>query len=1054
VKTVWKVLFGICLGVLGGILAFNPMAYAQTQKPSFPVTTFTPPPSNIFPAGLVSGDFNGDGVPDVLYPTYGNSSDQSVTGVTVVLGQSSSIASSIVSTGGLNCPVPIYPMQAVDMNNDKKLDLLFDCGGYVTVMLGKGDGSFEAPTFVAVGGLRLSGPIAQPVDLNGDGYLDVVALVLDSNGHPSADVLLNNGSNGAGTLATPKNYSFPSAVQIASLFCGDFNGDGKQDVLVVSQEVQADQSYKTGFYLLAGSGDGTLQAALTLAANAPPLDGGLVTADFNNDGITDVAYISFDLSSSTRATTLQVLLSNSGGQFTLAKNLPVIDWLDLNVGAGLTLAGSTNGGKNVDLVLVSKGTTILLGDGMGGFSVGASYALNGSIYPEVADDGATNLLFFNSGNSLTTLVTGNGDGTFNAIPTLPDGSTVTADFNGDGLTDVLYLSGSSGNLAVALSRGNGTFSVINPGTISNGATLFVPGDFNGDGKVDTVGIYPGGLDSGPGGDAELYFFQGNGNGTFQPPGPAFDLSRPANFYGAVSYGAVSADFNGDGKLDIVYGHWDPLNTLQGGLAFVPGNGDGTFGTPVTISSSSPSPGTTMFMADLNMDGKPDVIWGGAIYLGKGDGTFNQQPLNVPVAANNGSVLAVGDLNGDGVPDIVVSSNTQTDKSINIYAGNGDGTFQTMPFYTTSQSVLASTVLIGDVNGDGHPDLVLENIKDNVTSILLLLGDGKGNFVADSNSYYAGYNLPNSTFPAALGRFNNQAPALPNDHALDLLMLSSGGSTVLLNQTNPTPSVPSPLPSTTTLAVSASNANPGQQLTFTATVVGANPSGTVTLSSGGKVLGTATVSGGVATLETSFAIGGTYSVTASYAGDAQNQASVSSAISILVVVPDFSVTPSPATATITAGQSATTVLTITPVGGYSGTINFSCNSLPSKATCTFSPASVSPGGKVVTSMLTISTSAPATSMIRKTAGPLEGFALAGLLGLTLWPKRIWKSHRRWIRLSMMLLLVGGGLIGLSGCNSSAHTTVPGTPAGPQNITVSVADSAGGPTHSISFTLTVE
>ncbi len=101
--------------------------------------------------------------------------------------------------------------------------------------------------------------------------------------------------------------------------------------------------------------------------------------------------------------------------------------------------------------------------------------------------------------------------------------------------------------------------------------------------------------------------------------------------------------------------------------------------------------------------------------------------------------------------------------------------------------------------------------------------------------------------AALARLNNQAPMLPNDNALDYLTFTNGGATSLLNLTNPTPTAPAPLPSKTALTLSANSAAPGQQLTVTATVSGASPTGNVSFISSGTTLGTAAVTNGVAYL---------------------------------------------------------------------------------------------------------------------------------------------------------------------------------------------------------------
>jgi hypothetical protein len=168
-----------------------------------------------------------------------------------------------------------------------------------------------------------------------------------------------------------------------------------------------------------------------------------------------------------------------------------------------------------------------------------------------------------------------------------------------------------------------------------------------------------------------------------------------------------------------------------------GRGDGTFApaVPVNLGGSSSQ---QIAIADVNGDGKPDLLatvassFNGAvaILLGNGDGTFQ-----VPTVALLGSMvmysLAVGDVNGDGRPDVVASGAGVSGGGLSrgiarVLLGNGDGTFQISPtMYDSGVSAggWANSVALGDLSGDGALDLAIANYPDSTTSVLLGNGDG-------------------------------------------------------------------------------------------------------------------------------------------------------------------------------------------------------------------------------------------------------------------------------------------------------------------------------------------
>jgi hypothetical protein len=230
------------------------------------------------------------------------------------------------------------------------------------------------------------------------------------------------------------------------------------------------------------------------------------------------------------------------------------------------------------------------------------------------------------------------------------------------------------------------------------------------------------------------------------------------------------------------------------------------------------------------------------------------------------------------------------------------------------------------------------------------------------------------------------------------------------------------------------------------------------------LGTATLTNGVATLQTSFAAAGSYATTATYQGDQNNAASTSSAVTIVIAAPDFTVTATPTSGTVPPGQTATFTFTVTPAGGYSGTVKFSCGPLPAQAACSFSPASAAPsGGSPVSSTLTVTTVAATTALNPNQHStptlppwiPAGGLALAGAMGIAFAPRKI-KRWNRQLRLLSWGLLLASLPLSVSGCGggNSSPSTPATTPAGSYTISVNVTDSAGGPQHAVSVALVVQ
>jgi hypothetical protein len=251
---------------------------------------------------------------------------------------------------------------------------------------------------------------------------------------------------------------------------------------------------------------------------------------------------------------------------------------------------------------------------------------------------------------------------------------------------------------------------------------------------------------------------------------------------------------------------------------------------------------------------------------------------------------------------------------------------------------------------------------------------------------------------------------------------------------------------------ASSPNPstvGQAVAFTATVTGeygGTATGTVTFSNGSTVLGSATLSGDVATLSDSSLAAGTYNVVAAYAGDSNFQASSSAAVAQVVnaaTAPGFSLTASPSSLTMQSGGQGTVTLTVTPTDGFNSQVSFACSGLPTGASCTFSPSTVTPTtSAAVTTSLTI---AAGTNTAASRTQPTPFIPVSSLaLGMCI---LAWK-RRRVARYFALLALIGASVALFSGCSSNSKPNPT-----PVVSTVTVTATAGSVQQTSTVTLTV-
>jgi len=255
----------------------------------------------------------------------------------------------------------------------------------------------------------------------------------------------------------------------------------------------------------------------------------------------------------------------------------------------------------------------------------------------------------------------------------------------------------------------------------------------------------------------------------------------------------------------------------------------------------------------------------------------------------------------------------------------------------------------------------------------------------------------------------------------------------------------------TLSCSPNPAEYGTTVTCTDTVASTagTPTGTVTFYDGTTLLGTATLSSGVATYSTSLLAVGNHSLIAVYSRNGQYLASTSNTV-IEVIISTFALTASPSSLTLYTGETGTSTITVTPGAGFALDVALACSGMPSNATCTISPATVTGGSG--TAKLTLTTTAPQQTADARSRSGGRGWPLLATLLVFLLPRRL----RRWRGWTLAWLFVVAAMLGaVSGCGGSG-TLGGGTAAGtyPVTITGTAVDGTLTITETTTVNLTVK
>jgi hypothetical protein len=348
-----------------------------------------------------------------------------------------------------------------DFNGDGKEDLVVSAGYQITTFLGAGDGTFTPRV-----GPRWQDPIGISIavaDFNGDRRQDL------AGGNPFSDSLQVFMGIGDGTFAS--GALLKSAQNLIAVVAADFNGDGNQDLAGLNRCAVWDCS--TGrVSLYAGNGDGTFSLAMHVDAGKDP--GSLVSSDFDEDGLADLAVES--------ESGIRIFLGRSEAFLAEGSNLIV----NRPFLSGPLVVGDFNGDGHRDLIHAGVGLAFP-GDGHGTF--GAPVGAGGSRWAVMSDfdfDGMDDLVLVGTLSPFFYLLRSEGAGFGEAVRYAGDSASTStaADFDGDGRQD-LALAG-PGNISGLILPNTGPFGDVD----ADGTNDFADGCVDRDGDDHGESVFP------------------------------------------------------------------------------------------------------------------------------------------------------------------------------------------------------------------------------------------------------------------------------------------------------------------------------------------------------------------------------------------------------------------------------------------------------------------------------------------------------------------------------------------------------------------------------------
>jgi hypothetical protein len=441
--------------------------------------------------------------------------------------------------------------------------------------------------------------------------------------------------------------------------------------------------------------------------------------------------------------------------------------------------------------------------------------------------------------------------------------------------------------------------------------------------------------------------------------------------------------------------------------------------------------------------------------------------------DSGNGIAVDDLGDAYVTGIAISSNFPTTSGAYQTTNNAPSSYQGLVCicgnaYVTKLSPGGSSLLYSTFLGGSYDDFGYAIALDGVGGAYVAGEASSTNFPTTTGAYQTTYGGGyNDAFIAklAIGPVSAQV-AVPNvvgdTQAAATTAITGVGLVVgtVTQQSSATVASGNVISESPTAGTSVNSGSAVNLVTSTgpAQVAVPNVVGDTQAAATTAITGVGLVLGTVTTQSSSTVASGNVISESPVAG---TSVSTGSAVNLVVSTgpaptPSYTLIANPSSLTIKSGSSASTVITLTPTGGFTGTVNFTCGTLPSDVTCTFMPTSLTVSSSTaLTTTLTIGTTGTATAaLIKQPAGTVLPTLLAALILLPLgFTRRILRTRKAgspWLGLLLLAgtCLAAEGLLATAGCGGSSSSTPPGTYSVPITVT------SGSTTVPLNLSITIQ